>query len=275
MKTVLSIAGSDSIGGAGIQADLKTCAAHGVYGMSVVTAVTAQNTRGVYGIKEMPRGIVTDQLDAVFSDIKPDAVKIGMLFSAGIIEAVADKLSVVKSGPVVLDPVMVASSGGRLLLPEAAHLLEKKLMPLADLITPNLHEAAALWGKSIGTPQEMKAAAEGLCARYGISVLIKGGHLDGESDDLLCHLGRFIWFKGPRIAAPASRVAGGMEAGVHGTGCALSSAIACRLAEGKDLETSIRLAKAYVTGALKTAVSLGEGSASLDYGWRCKCVENG
>lgn len=275
MKTVLSIAGSDSIGGAGIQADLKTCAAHGVYGMTVVTAVTAQNTRGVCGIQEMPCGIVADQLDAVLSDIKPDAVKIGMLFSAGIIEAVADKLSVLKSGPVVLDPVMVASSGGRLLLPEAAHLLETKLMPLADLITPNLHEAAALWGKSIGTTQEMKAASEALCARYGASVLIKGGHLNGESNDLLCYLGRFIWFKGPRIAAPGSRVAVGMEAGVHGTGCTLSSAIACRLAEGKDLETSIRLAKAYVTGALKTAVSLGEGSASLDYGWNRRFIENG
>lgn len=270
MKTVLSIAGSDSIGGAGIQADLKTIAAHGLYGMTVVTAVTAQNTQSVYGIQELSHGLVADQINAVFNDIKPDAVKIGMLFSADIIETVADKLSDMKLGPVVLDPVMVASSGERLLLPEAAYLLETKLIPLADLITPNLNEAAALWGKSIGTSQEMEAAAEALCALYGTAVLIKGGHLNGESNDLLCHLGRFCWFKSPRISVPDSRVIRGMGAGVHGTGCTLSSAIACRLAEGKDLETSVRLAKTYVTGALKSAMSLGMGSASLDFGWKCR-----
>lgn len=266
MKTVLSIAGSDSIGGAGIQADLKTMADHGVYGMSAVTAVTAQNTCGVNRIQEMPPSMVAEQIRAVFSDIRPDAVKIGMLFSASIVECVADQLESWGRVPIVIDPVMVASSGAGLLRPEAVRILEKRLMPMADLITPNLQEAAALWGQRIETYRDMEAAAGALGERYGCAVLVKGGHLRGDSNDVLYHGGKFSWFSSPRIISTGRGGEEGHAPGVHGTGCTLSSAVACRLAEGLELETSIQLAKDYVTRALRSAAALGKGSDSLGFG---------
>lgn len=246
----LTIAGSDSGGGAGIQADLKTFSALGVYGASVITALTAQNTRGVSAIHDVPPEFVAAQMEAVFSDLAVGAVKIGMLSSRGVAEAVAAGL---RPGiPVVLDPVMIATSGDRLLAPEAAEVIRKVLMPLAAVVTPNLPEAAALLEAPVARDeQEMQAQGERLLALGSGAVLIKGGHGGGaESIDLLVERGGTTRLAAPRI----------VSANTHGTGCTLSSAIAAGLAKGLDLVTAAGAAKTYVTDAIAAADGLGVGS---------------
>lgn len=255
LKTVLSIAGSDPSGGAGIQADLKTMAAHGVYGMSVVTALTAQNTAGVYGIQEVTPEFAASQLDCVFTDIFPDAVKIGMLFSEEIVRVTARKLRGYRAEHIVLDPVMIATSGAGLLREEAAEVMKEELFSLAELITPNIPEAEVLAGMKIRSGEEMEKAAEKIAGTYGCAVLCKGGHSLREADDFLFRKGERIWIRGERIAS----------LNTHGTGCTLSSAIASNLALGKDLEEAVRRAKKYLTGALAAGLDLGAGSGPLNH----------
>lgn len=255
---VLTIAGSDCSGGAGIQADLKTMAAHGCYGMSAITALTAQNTTGVYGVVNCTSEFVEKQIDCIFSDICPDAVKIGMVSSEEIIESIAMKLKEHQPKHVVLDPVMVATSGSALLEPDAMEALKTKLIPLATVITPNIYEAELLAGMKIHTEEEMVLAAEKIAEFYSGSILIKGGHLDDCANDLLVQNGSSIWFKGSRVDNPNT----------HGTGCTLSSAIASNLAKGYGIETSIRNSKEYLTGALEDGMDLGKGSGPLNHMYR-------
>jgi len=255
MKKVLTIAGSDSSGGAGIQADLKTMSVHKVYGMSAITALTAQNTTGVYGILEADPEFVALQLDCVFTDIPPDAVKIGMLGGVGVIEAIAAKLRQYGAKRIVLDPVMVATSGAKLLGDDAVLALMSKLFALVDIITPNIPEAEVLCGMKITGPADMEAAAEKLSSMTHGSVLIKGGHLPHSADDLLYSQGKSVWIRGDRVD----------NTNTHGTGCTLSSAIACNLARGYDMETSVRNAKEYITAALKEKLNLGKGSGPLNH----------
>jgi hydroxymethylpyrimidine/phosphomethylpyrimidine kinase len=259
---LLTIAGSDSGGGAGLQADLKTFAAHGAYGMSVVTAVTAQNTRAVTAVHELPPAVVAAQLDAVFDDIGVDAVKIGMLASAPIVEAVAERLAAWRARgqapPVVLDPVMVAKSGAPLLRDDAVEALAGRLLPLATLLTPNLPEAARLVGLPVGSSEERRQAARAL-ARGGPAVLLKGGHAPGdEVEDLLFDGERFHAFRGPRLATTST----------HGTGCTLSSAIACRLALGEPLARAVECGIGYLRGALAAAFPLGHGQGPVNHLYR-------
>jgi hydroxymethylpyrimidine/phosphomethylpyrimidine kinase len=256
---LLTIAGSDSGGGAGIQADLKTFAAHGAYGMSAITSVTAQNTRAVTAIFDVSPQVVAAQIDAVFDDIGVDAVKIGMLASAPIVRVVAERLAVQATGearvPIVLDPVMVAKSGDALLASEAIEILKSELLPLATLVTPNLPEAARLTGGPIDTPEEREAAARSLHA-LGPAVLIKGGHLEGSRVvDLLLDAGSVTRFDNERIATRAT----------HGTGCTLSSAIAVRLAAGEDTASAVAGAIAYLRGALEAAFALGGGVGPVNH----------
>lgn len=255
LKTVLSIAGSDLSGGAGIQADLKTMAAHGVYGMSVVTALTAQNTTGVYGIQAVTPEFAAAQLDCVFTDIFPDAVKIGMLFSEEIVRVTARKLRSYGAEHIVLDPVMIATSGDGLLREEAAEVMKEELFPLAEVITPNIPEAEVLTGRKIRSGEEMEEAAENIAGMYGCAVLCKGGHSLRGADDFLFRKGKGIWIRGERIAS----------LNTHGTGCTLSSAIASNLALGQDLEEAVRRAKSYLTGALAAGLDLGAGSGPLNH----------
>ncbi|MCL2791382.1 MAG: bifunctional hydroxymethylpyrimidine kinase/phosphomethylpyrimidine kinase [Desulfobulbus sp.] len=263
---VLTIAGSDSGGGAGIQADLKTIAANGCYGMSVITALTAQNTRGVTGIHAVPVEFVAAQLEAVLSDIGADAIKIGMLFSAELIRTVAEHLKKFDVCPIVLDPVMVAQSGGRLLQDEAIAALKRSLIPLVQLITPNLPEASGLLGREIASADAIMQAAVELADLGCANVLIKGGHFEhGNSDDYL-YLGaerRMVILPGERIATPNN----------HGTGCTLSSAIASFIAKGEPLEQAVRLAKEYITGALKSGASyaIGHGHGPVHHFFRSFC----
>ncbi len=250
---LLTIAGSDSGGGAGIQADLKTFAAHGAYGMSVIAALTAQNTREVRAVHEVPAGMVAAQIDAVLEDIGADAVKIGMLASAGIIRAVADRLRVHLGGsgiPIVLDPVMIAKSGDRLLREDAVEALEADLLPLATVVTPNTPELETLTGLPAGTEEERLRAAQALAAR-GPAVLAKGGHAEGEEvvDLLVERDGRVHRFAHPRLHTPST----------HGTGCTLSSAIAARLGAGEELPRAVEGAIAYLSGAIAAAYPLGKG----------------
>lgn len=261
MKTVLTIAGSDSSGGAGIQADLKTMIVNGVYGMSAVTALTAQNTTGVAGIMEVPPEFLAQQLDCIFTDIFPDAVKIGMVSSAELIRTIAGKLRKYQAGNIVVDPVMIATSGARLIDEEAVIVLEKELLPLADLLTPNIPEAEILAGLHIHSALDMALAAEKIGERYGCAVLCKGGHQQNDANDLLWAKGRAVWFYGKRIDNPNT----------HGTGCTLSSAIASNLAKGLPLEESVRQAKEYLSGALAAMLDLGKGSGPMDHGYKiCK-----
>ncbi len=249
---VLTIAGSDCSGGAGIQADLKTFSALGCYGMSVITALTAQNTRGVASVHAVPPAFVEDQLEAVFSDISVDAVKIGMLYSVEVIETVARQLKKHAVKNIVLDPVMIAQSGDSLLQDEAVDALKDFLMPLAAVATPNIPEASVFVDHHIITPDEMQQAVRQLASYGSKTILLKGGHLEGrESTDLLyiCQEDRFIEFKAKRIPTRNN----------HGTGCTLSSAIASFLARGGDLETSVRYAKEYVTGAIQAGVEYETG----------------
>ena len=262
MKKVLSIAGSDSSGGAGIQADIKTIMAHGSYAMTVITVLTAQNTTGVYGISEVAPEFVENQLDCVFTDIFPDAVKIGMVYSAAIIGSIAKKLKQHQARNIVLDPVMVATSGGRLLSDDSIESLKAELMPLADLITPNIPEAECLCGFGIHSQLDMVRAAKKIAATYAGSILIKGGHLFESADDFLLiqdYKGsEEVWFPGVKIDNPNN----------HGTGCTLSAAIACNLAAGADIKTAVKKAKNYVSGALAANLDLGQGSGPLDHGFQ-------
>lgn len=255
MKTALTIAGSDSSGGAGIQADIKTMTAHGVYAMSAIAALTAQNTTGVYGIMEVTADFLANQLDCIFTDIYPDAVKIGMLSSGAIMETVAAKLREYKAVHVVLDPVMVATSGSRLMKEDAAAVMRRELFPLAEVITPNIPEAEVLTGMEIRCGEDMERAAKILWENCGCAVLCKGGHRVNDANDLLCIDGEFRWIKGERIDNPNT----------HGTGCTLSSAIACNLALGFSLEESVRRAKTYLSGALGAGLDLGKGSGPLNH----------
>ena len=255
MRTALTIAGSDPSGGAGIQADIKTMTANGVYAMSAITALTAQNTAGVTGIMEVDPDFLMQQLDAVFTDIFPDAVKIGMVSSCGIIGAIASKLKEYGANNIVLDPVMVATSGAALINSEAVAALKEQLIPLADLLTPNIPEAEKLTGDRISSAKDMECAARRIAEEFGCAVLVKGGHnISDASDYLYCGTsGR--WFRGDRIDNPNT----------HGTGCTLSSAIASNLAKGFDTETSVERAKRYISGALSAMLDLGKGSGPMDH----------
>ena len=255
MKTALSIAGSDCSGGAGIQADLKTMTMNGVYAMSAIAALTAQNTTGVTGIFETTPEFLAAQLDAVFTDIYPDAVKIGMVSSSALIEVIADKLHQYGAERIVVDPVMVATSGSRLLRDDAMQALTEQLLPLAEVVTPNIPEAEILSGLVITDAAGMEAAARKISEQYGCSVLCKGGHKVNDADDLLWRNGSGKWFRGERIHNPNT----------HGTGCTLSSAIASNLAKGYDLETAVRRAKAYISGALAAMLDLGHGSGPMNH----------
>ena len=255
MKTALTIAGSDSSGGAGIQADIKTMTANGVYAMSAVTALTAQNTTGVYGILESTPEFLTSQLDCIFTDIFPDAVKTGMVSSTGLIEVIADKLKQYKAQNIVVDPVMVATSGSRLISQEAVDALKELLLPLATVLTPNIPEAEVLSGLTISGPADMEKAAQAIGEAYGCAVLCKGGHDLNDANDLLWRDGTCKWFHGRRIHNPNT----------HGTGCTLSSAIASNLAKGYDLDTAVERAKAYLSGALAAMLDLGAGQGPMDH----------
>lgn len=254
-KKVLSIAGSDCSGGAGIQADLKTMTALGVYGMSVITALTAQNTTGVYGIADVEPEFVAKQLDCIFQDIVPDAVKIGMVSQKEIICAIADKLKEYGAANIVLDPVMVSTSGSRLLAMDAIEMLAERLFPLAAVMTPNIPEAELLAEMAIRSEADMERAAGQIGKCYGTAVLLKGGHQVDTANDVLYRDGNVTWFYGKRIENPNT----------HGTGCTLSSAIACGLACQKSMEESVQAAKAYVSNALSSGLSLGRGSGPLDH----------
>ncbi len=264
MKTVLTIAGSDSSGGAGIQADIKTIEAHGLFATSVITALTAQNTTGVFGVSDVSPEFVIKQIDAVFEDIRPDAVKIGMVSSPAIVEAIADALERHNAEHVVVDPVMVATSGSALIADAAVNALVERLFPLAEIVTPNVPEASVLSGFPIESPGDVERAAGRISRLSGglmCAVLVKGGHASGDErradDALLLPDGRIVWLEGRRVATENT----------HGTGCTLSSAIACGLASGLDIESAVREAKEYVTGALRANLQLGKGNGPLDHMW--------
>jgi hydroxymethylpyrimidine/phosphomethylpyrimidine kinase len=255
MRTALTIAGSDSSGGAGIQADIKTMTVHGIFATSVITVLTAQNTTGVYGVMEVAPEFLAKQLDCVFTDIYPDAVKIGILSSVEIMKVVAQKLRQYEAHHVVLDPVMVATSGSRLMQEDAVAIMQEELFPLAEIITPNIPEAEVLTGMTIQDGRDMEEAAIRLAERSGCAVLCKGGHRVNDANDLLCRDGEILWMKGRRIDNPNT----------HGTGCTLSSAIAANLAYGLSLEEAVRRAKDYMSGALEAQLDLGKGSGPLNH----------
>ena len=255
MRTALTIAGSDSSGGAGIQADIKTMTANGVFATCAVTALTAQNTTGVTDILESTPHFLEEQLDAVFTDIFPDAVKIGMVSSAALIAVIADKLRRYGAKHIVVDPVMVATSGAKLLQDDAVSALTEKLLPLAEVLTPNIPEAEILSGMTITDAAGMESAARIIHDKYGCAVLCKGGHQINDADDLLWRDGSGKWFRGKRIDNPNT----------HGTGCTLSSAIAANLAKGYDLDRSVERAKAYISGALAAMLDLGRGSGPMNH----------
>ncbi|MCI6646448.1 MAG: bifunctional hydroxymethylpyrimidine kinase/phosphomethylpyrimidine kinase [Oscillospiraceae bacterium] len=255
MKTALTIAGSDSSGGAGIQADIKTMTVNGVYAMSAITALTAQNTTGVQGIFEVTPDFLAQQIDSVFTDIRPDAVKIGMVSSVGLIEVIADKLTAYGAQNIVVDPVMVATSGAKLISDDAIDALKARLLPLATVLTPNIPEAEVLSGMAIRTAEDMVTAARAISETYHCAVLCKGGHQLNDANDLLYRDGGYRWFNGKRIDNPNT----------HGTGCTLSSAIASNLAKGLDLDTAVERAKAYISGALAAMLDLGSGSGPMNH----------
>lgn len=255
MKTALTIAGSDCSGGAGIQADIKTMTMNGVYAMSAVTALTAQNTTGVTGIQESSPEFLEMQLDAVFEDIYPDAVKIGMVASGELIKAIAARLRHYDAGNVVIDPVMVSTSGSALMRTDAVNTLVEELLPLATLVTPNIPEAEVLSGRTISTKEDMIEAAKQIGDENHCAVLLKGGHSVNDANDLLYAEGRLTWFQGKRIDNPNT----------HGTGCTLSSAIASNLAKGFSLEDSVERAKSYISEALGAMLDLGKGSGPMQH----------
>ncbi|MCM1178687.1 MAG: bifunctional hydroxymethylpyrimidine kinase/phosphomethylpyrimidine kinase [Clostridium sp.] len=253
MHKILSIAGSDSSGGAGIQADLKTITCLGEYGMTVITALTAQNTMGVDSVETVSVQMVRSQMDAVFCDIRPDAVKLGMISTPDIMEAVCDKLVEYKAENIVVDPVMVATSGSTLMEDRTVQTLKQRLIPIADIITPNISEAEVLSGIKIDEREDMQKAAEKIAAYYKGTILIKGGHLSEDAEDLLYQGGKTVWVSGKRLGNPNT----------HGTGCTLSSAIATFLAKGFCMEDSVERAKNYVAGAIAAGLDLGNGRGPL------------
>lgn len=255
MKTALTIAGSDSCGGAGIQADIKTMTANGVYAMSAITALTAQNTTGVTGIMEVTPAFLKEQLDCVFTDIFPDAVKTGMVSSIELIEVIAERLRFYNARNIVVDPVMVSTSGSRLISEDAIGTLQKELLPLAAVITPNIPETEVLAEMKVDTKEDMEKAAKLIYERYGCAVLCKGGHRINDANDYLYDGTGSVWLYGKRIENPNT----------HGTGCTLSSAIASNLAKGADLEAAVRGAKAYISGALEAMLDLGKGSGPMNH----------
>lgn len=255
MKTTLSVAGSDSIGGAGVQADIKTITMNGVYAMSVVTALTAQNTLGVKGILDSTPEFLKLQLDTVFEDIFPDSIKIGMVSSSELIEVIAERLKFYNAKNIVVDPVMVATSGCALIKTDAIKTLSERLLPIATLVTPNIPEAEILADTKIRNTEDMVKAAELIEQKYGCSVLLKGGHSINDANDLLCENGKLIWFEGKRIE----------NSNTHGTGCTLSSAIASNLAKGYTLAESITKAKEYISNALSAGLDLGHGQGPMKH----------
>lgn len=260
MKTALTIAGSDSSGGAGIQADIKTMLCNGVYAMSAIAALTAQNTTGVTDIMEVTPEFLGKQLDMIFTDIYPDAVKIGMVSNPILIKKTAEKLKEYQAKNIVVDPVMVATSGASLMREEAVETLKAQLLPLADLLTPNIPEAEVLADMKICTEEDMITAAKKISDSYGCAVLCKGGHSIQDANDLLYSNGRYQWFQGKRIQNPNT----------HGTGCTLSSAIASNLAKGFSVQESVQRAKDYISGALADMLDLGKGSGPLNHGFGIK-----
>lgn len=255
MKKILTIAGSDCSGGAGIQADIKTITAHKMYAMSAITALTAQNTTGVYDVNETSLEFVSKQLDCIFEDIFPDAIKIGMISSKEIIEVISNKLKEYNGKNIVVDPVMFSTSGHKLMSEDAMDALKTKLLTLADVITPNIFEAESLCGFKISNKKEMIKAAKEISKYLECHILIKGGHLLDSADDLLYFKGNIMWFKEDRIDNPNN----------HGTGCTLSSAIACNLGKGLDIEESVRESKKYITRALQAGLDIGSGSGPLNH----------
>lgn len=255
MKTALSIAGSDCSGGAGIQADMKTMIMNGVYAMSSITALTAQNTIGVKEIMEVTPDFLKQQIDMIFTDIRPDAIKIGMISSSELIKTISEQLIYYEASNIVLDPVMVTTSGSSLMESEAVGTLKSHLLSLATLVTPNIPEAEILSGLKINSKENMVEAAKKISENYSCSVLLKGGHSINDANDLLYSSGQIKWFYGKRINNPNT----------HGTGCTLSSAIAANLAKGFDLETSVRRAKNYISGTLAVMLDLGQGIGPINH----------
>ncbi len=255
MKTALTIAGSDCSGGAGIQADIKTMTMNGVYAMSAITALTAQNTTGVRAIQESTPDFLKQQIDAVFEDICPNAVKIGMVSSCELIEVIADRLRYYDAKNIVVDPVMVATSGSALMKTDAVKTLEAELLPLAAVVTPNISEAQVLSGLTVKTEDDMVEAAKVIWNNHKCAVLLKGGHSINDANDLLYANGEPVWFKGKRINNPNT----------HGTGCTLSSAIASNLAKGFTLAESVHRAKDYISDALAAMLDLGKGSGPMNH----------
>lgn len=260
MKTALTIAGSDSCGGAGIQADIKTMTVNGVYAMSAVTALTAQNTTGVKDIMEVSSSFLKEQLECIFTDIYPDSVKIGMIASKELIKTVKDALIKYKAKNIVLDPVMVATSGAKLISDDAIDTLKKELLPIAAVVTPNIPEAEVLSGMKISSKEDMEAAAVRISEENHCAVLLKGGHNLNDANDLLADGKNITWFQGKRIDNPNT----------HGTGCTLSSAIAANLAKGFSLVDSVKKAKEYISGSLNAMLDLGKGSGPMNHGFMIK-----
>lgn len=257
MRTAVTIAGSDSSGGAGIQADIKTMLSNGVYAMSAITALTAQNTMGVTGIMEVAPEFLAEQLDNIFTDIYPDAVKIGMVGSSALIHIIADKLEEYEARNIVLDPVMMATSGAKLVSDDAMLAMKERLFPITTVLTPNIPETEALAGMRIQTEEDMCRGAAKIGDTYHCAVLCKGGHKLNDANDLLYREGSVRWFYGTRIAT----------SGTHGTGCTLSSAIAANLAKGYDLDTAVERAKLYISGALSAGLKLGRGCGPMNHGF--------
>lgn len=255
MRTALSIAGSDSSGGAGIQADIKTMTANGVYAMTAITALTAQNTTGVTGIMEVTPEFLAQQLDSIFTDIRPDAVKIGMVSSSALIQVIAEKLKEYKAENIVVDPVMVATSGSKLISDDAIETLKTCLMPLSSILTPNIPEAEVLAEMKVETEEEMILAAKKISETFHCAVLCKGGHQLNDANDLLYRDGEYKWFHGKRIQNPNT----------HGTGCTLSSAIASNLAKGYSMDESVKRAKDYISEALEAMLDLGKGPGPMKH----------
>ena len=258
MKSVLTIAGSDSIGGAGIQADIKSITCNGCYAMTAITAMTAQNTLGVKSIQESSPEFLEDQIDAIFADIVPDAVKIGMVSNRKLIEIISRKLKEYGAKNIVLDPVMVATSGAKLISEDAIEILKENLIPLATLITPNIPESEILSGMKIETEEQMVYAAKQISEKFKTAVLVKGGHSINDANDVLYTDGKFLWFPQERIE----------NSNTHGTGCTLSSAIASHLAKGEPIECAINSAKKYLTECLKAGLDLGKGSGPLMHNYK-------
>lgn len=257
VKTALTIAGSDSCGGAGIQADIKTMTMNGVYAMSAITALTAQNTLGVTGIMDVSPEFLSQQLDAIFTDIYPDAVKIGMVSQSELIKIISDKLKQYEAKNIVVDPVMVATSGAKLIADDAVDTLKEQLIPLASLLTPNIPEAEILSDMEIKAEADMEEAAKRISEGFGCAVLLKGGHKVNDANDLLYSKGTMTWFPGKRINNPNT----------HGTGCTLSSAIASNLAKGYTMPEAVKKAKDYISGALEDMLDLGQGSGPMNHGF--------